>query len=72
MTPEEVAADYELPLEAVREAVAYCESNPPEIAEDFALDEARAKARGMNPFNDKHTANTQAATPEDSARASRS
>ena len=34
MTPEEIAADYNLPLEAVQEAIAYCESNPPELAED--------------------------------------
>ena len=34
MTPEEIAADYSLPLEAVLEAIAYCQSNPPEIAED--------------------------------------
>ena len=42
LTPEEVAADYGLPLQAVQEAIAYCESNPPEIAEDWAMDEARA------------------------------
>src|SRR5713226_6700477 len=35
MTPEEIAADYDLPLEAVLEAIAYCESNPPEIATDY-------------------------------------
>src|SRR5438477_7532894 len=41
MTPEEIAADYDnLPLEAVLEAIAYCESNPPEIASDFAAEEA--------------------------------
>src|SRR5712692_5082365 len=49
MTPEEVAADYGLPLEAVSEAIAYCESNPPEIAEDLALDEARAAATKAPP-----------------------
>src|SRR5260370_7335115 len=35
MTPQEIAADYDLPLEAVLEAIAYCKSNPPEIAEDY-------------------------------------
>jgi uncharacterized protein (DUF433 family) len=34
MTPEEVAADFGLPMQAVEEAIAYCQSNPPEIAED--------------------------------------
>jgi uncharacterized protein (DUF433 family) len=48
MTPEEIAADYELPLEAVQEAIAYCESNPPEIASDFAAEEALIEATGMN------------------------
>ena len=33
MTIEEIAADYDLPLAAVEEAVAYCASNPPEIGE---------------------------------------
>lgn len=48
LTPEEIAADYNLPLEVVREAIAYCASNPPEIAEDWAADEALAEATGMN------------------------
>jgi uncharacterized protein (DUF433 family) len=48
MTPEEIAADYDLPLEAVQEAIAYCESNPPEIASDFAAEEALLEASGMN------------------------
>ena len=30
MTPAQIAADYQLPVEAVLEAIAYCESNPPE------------------------------------------
>ena len=53
MTPEEIAEDYNLPLEAVREAIAYCESNPPEIASDWAAEEALAKATGMNDPNYK-------------------
>ena len=48
MTPEEVAADYGLPLEAVQEAIAYCESNPQEIVEDFAMDEAHANQKSVN------------------------
>ena len=34
-TPEELAADYGVPLEAVREAIEYCESDPPEVREDY-------------------------------------
>ncbi len=51
MTPEEIAADYNLPLEAVQEAIAYCESNPPEIAQDFAREEAWMEATGRNDPN---------------------
>ena len=53
MTPEEIAADYNLPLEIVLEAIAYCESNPPEIASDWAAEEALAEATGMNDPNYK-------------------
>jgi uncharacterized protein (DUF433 family) len=51
MTLEEIAADWDLPLEAVKEAIAYCESNPPEIAEDYAREEALMEATGMNDPN---------------------
>ncbi|HTK77656.1 MAG TPA: DUF433 domain-containing protein [Gemmataceae bacterium] len=39
MTPEEVAADYNVPVEAVLEAIEYCETDPPEIREDFEEEE---------------------------------
>ncbi len=48
MTPEEVAADSGLPLEAVLEAVAYIESNPPEVRWDRLTEEALVEATGMN------------------------
>jgi uncharacterized protein (DUF433 family) len=35
MTPQEIADEFDLPMEAVKEAIAYCQSNPPEIALDF-------------------------------------
>lgn len=55
MTPEEVAADYDMPLEAVQEAIAYCESNPPELLSDRAAEEALREATGMNdPTYDGH------------------
>jgi len=50
MTPEEIAADYSVPVEAVREAIAYCESNPPEIDLDFADEEAWFAAQKWNEF----------------------
>src|SRR5205085_9187242 len=45
MPPEEIARVFDLPLEAAQEAIAYGESNPPEIAQDRELDDARIKAR---------------------------
>jgi uncharacterized protein (DUF433 family) len=39
MTPEEIAADYDLPVEAVLEAIQYCQADPPEIREDFEKEE---------------------------------
>jgi hypothetical protein len=71
MTPEEIAADYQLPLEAVQEAIAYCESNPPEIAEDFAREEARVRARGMNDPNYKYHPQPKPLTAEERARLKR-
>jgi len=47
MTPEQVAEGYGLPLEVVKEAIAYCESNPPEIADDHRREETRMRATGM-------------------------
>jgi uncharacterized protein (DUF433 family) len=51
MTPEEIAADYDLPLEAVQEAFAYCQSNPPELAEDYVREQALMDATGMSDPN---------------------
>jgi uncharacterized protein (DUF433 family) len=50
-TLEQIAADYNLPIEAVREAVAYCDTDPIEIREDFAREEAIIEAIGMNDPN---------------------
>jgi hypothetical protein len=47
-TPEAVAADYDLPLEVVREAIAYCESDPPEIREDWEREEASIQRRAAS------------------------
>jgi uncharacterized protein (DUF433 family) len=47
-TIEEIAADYNLPVEAVREAIAYCDSKPPEIELDQRREDALIEASGMN------------------------
>ena len=41
---EEIAHDYDIPIEAVHEAIAYCEADPPEIREDFAREAALVNA----------------------------
>jgi uncharacterized protein (DUF433 family) len=50
-TIEQIAEDYNLPVEAVREAIAYCDTDPIEIREDFAREEAIIEATGMNDPN---------------------
>lgn len=67
-TPEEIAADYGLPLEAVKEAIAYCQSNPPEIARDFRREEARMEATGMNDPNYKYHGKPRILTAQEIAR----
>ncbi len=47
-TPEEIAEAYQLPLEAVREAIAYCQTDPPEIRQDWEEEEAIERARIIN------------------------
>jgi uncharacterized protein (DUF433 family) len=48
---EEIAAGFHLPVEAVREAIAYCASDPPEIREDSKKEDALVEAAGMNDPN---------------------
>jgi uncharacterized protein (DUF433 family) len=48
LTAEQIAGEFNIPLEAVQEAIAYCESNPPELLDDYAREEALTEAAGMN------------------------
>ncbi|MFN0051779.1 MAG: DUF433 domain-containing protein [Planctomycetales bacterium] len=68
MTVEEIAADYNLPVEAVKEAIAYCESNPPELLQDYAREEALMKASGMNDPDYKWNAKPNALSPDERER----
>ncbi len=65
MSPEEIAADYSLPVEAVREAIAYCQSNPPELAEDYSREEALLQATGMNAPDYKYLTTPKLLTPQE-------
>src|SRR5262249_16253398 len=68
MTVEEIAADYRLPVEAVREAIAYCQSDPPEIQADLALEEAVMDATGMNDPGYKYHPTPKVLSPEEHYR----
>jgi uncharacterized protein (DUF433 family) len=68
MTPEEVAQDMGLPLEAVREAIAYCEADPPEIREDHRREEAVMRATGMNDPDYKYGGRYRRLSPQERAR----
>jgi uncharacterized protein (DUF433 family) len=48
MTALQIAAEFSLPIEAVQEAIAYCQSDPPEIKKDFEREERLMEATGMN------------------------
>jgi uncharacterized protein (DUF433 family) len=67
MTMEEIAADYDIPLQAVQEAIAYYESNPPEMLEDFRREDALMEATGMNDPNYKYNPHPKLLTPEERA-----
>ncbi len=47
-TPQQLAQDWGVPLEAVQEAIEYCRSDPPELREDHRKDDLLAEAIGMN------------------------
>jgi uncharacterized protein (DUF433 family) len=49
MKPEEIAREYNLPVEAVLESIAYCESNPPELLADYACEQALVDAYAAGP-----------------------
>lgn len=70
-TAEQLAEDFNVPLEAVREAIAYCESNPPEIAQDYAAEEALMEADGMNDPNYKYNAKPKLLSAQEMARLNR-
>jgi uncharacterized protein (DUF433 family) len=68
MTPEAIAADYGLPLEAVQEAIAYCQTDPPEIKKDLEREEQLMEASGMNDPDYKHGGRFKMVPPEEIAR----
>ncbi len=67
-TPEEIAADYRLPLEAVTEAIAYCAARPPEIEEDRRGEERVMEATGMHDPDYKRGGRYKVLSPQERAR----
>ena len=47
-TIEEISLDYNWPVEAVKEAIEYCQSKPAELRLDFQIEQALIEAHGMN------------------------
>jgi uncharacterized protein (DUF433 family) len=72
MNPIDIANEFGLPVEAVQEAIAYCESNPPELQEDYAREEALLQASGMNDPQYKYHPAPKLLTPQEIAQINRS
>ena len=68
LSPEQIATEYGLPLQAVQEAIAYCASNPPEIMDDFRREEALMEATGMNEPDYKYHPTPRVISAEERAR----
>jgi hypothetical protein len=48
LTADQVAKEYNLPLEAVLEAIHYCQHNQPLLAAERAREQATIEARGLD------------------------
>src|SRR5262249_1316127 len=68
MTVKEIAQEYGLPLAAVKEAIAYCRTDPPEIKEDFEREERKMAATGMNDPDYKYGGKYRVLPPRERAR----
>lgn len=67
-TADQLAADYNLPLEAVREAIEYGRSNPPEVAADITREEAIMAASGQSTADAKCNSQPKILSAEEWAR----
>jgi uncharacterized protein (DUF433 family) len=67
-TPQQLAEDWGIPLEAVQEAIEYCQSDPPELHEDHRKDQLRREATGMNDPGYKYHGRPKPLTTEDRVR----
>ncbi len=67
-TLEQLAEDWNVPLEAVQEAIEYCQSEPPEIREDKRKADILREARGMNDPAIKYSGRPRPLSTEERAR----
>lgn len=67
VTIEQIAEDYRLPIEAVREAIEWCQSDPPELRRDLARQELMMEMQGMNEPGYKYHGRPRPLTPEQEA-----
>ena len=65
---EQLAADYSLPLPAVREAIEYGKSNPPEVLTDITREEAIMAATGQSNPDYKYHPHRKPLSPQEWAR----
>jgi uncharacterized protein (DUF433 family) len=68
LTVEQLAEEFQLPEEAVRESIAYCQSDPPEIAADMRREEALMEATGMNDVDYKYHPTPKTISTQERAR----
>lgn len=68
MTPQQIAAELNVPLPAVQEAIAYCQGNPPEIAQDFEREERLSAASGISDPDYKYGGKFKVVAPEEIVR----
>ena len=67
-TPQQLAEDWAIPVDAVHEAILYCRTNPLDFAADQARDEALAEAIGMNDPAVKRSGRPRPLSTEDRAK----
>lgn len=70
-TAEAIAEDYDLPVEAVREAIAYCKSDPPEVRGDIIRETELMRASGMLDPEYNRNPTPRMLSPEEHARINR-
>src|SRR5687768_7412008 len=68
MSAAQLAAEYDLPVAAVEEAIAYVRSNPPEIEQDLQREQALANALGENDTGYKERGRPKRLSPQERAR----